>query len=577
MYEKAPYIQQNQNTKEEDPIEKLNTTLNQLLFSLKNKEAFPSTDIEPEINSEEEEDFEQIKDNEGEELLTQFENLNNINKNNSNISTEKENNKKKIIENNNLRNYRSLLEKIREIKNENLGFKNEIEEYQNIFNEMIKIVVNGVMMKESEMNDKYQNIVNKLLKDLELSKQKINKIDIDYKKRTNYNLQKFNNIINNNKIQKEQIEKNFQESIDNLEQEKNKLIKEKNNLIEEQKNKNIELNKLNDELVSLDKEKQNITQENEKLKAEINELNQNIDIINKNNEENIEKIILEKEEIINQLTQDLEKANTKMINQNKLIEKSKIKIEELEKWKKETKIILKQYEKEKFRLNELEKIFNQFQNLKNENKNTLKDIEKIKNEKIQLNKQNMVQKDLIEKYKNLNNDLNKEKEETKNNIDKLNKEIDELKYSKNKLKSENENIHLKDESTHKLRKIIENLKKQNKELEEKNNELFKRLELKEKTGKINKKLMNREKKPYKFENLQKLNLESFTFKRKKNHKEKFIISNNAKSNTSRLFPKNNKPNPSEENKDKIIIINKENLKLNDKNFYSTKNKHIKKK
>ena len=577
MYEKTPFIQQNQNTKEEDPIEKLNTTLNQLLFSLKNKEAFPSTDIEPEINSEEEEDFEQIKDNEGEELLTQFENLNNINKNDINISAEKQNNKKKIIENNNLRNYKSLLEKIREIKKENLGFKNEIEEYQNIFNEMIKIVANGVMMKESEMNDKYQNIVNKLLKDLELSKQKINKIDIDYKKRTNYNLQKFNNIINNNKIQKEQIEKNFQESIDNLEQEKDKLIKEKNNLIEEQKNKNIELNKLNDELISLEKEKQNITKENEKLKTEINELNQNIDIINKNNEENIEKIILEKEEIINQLTQDLEKANTKMINQNKLIEKSKIKIEELEKWKKETKIILKQYEKEKFRLNELEKIFSQFQNLKNENKNTLKDIEKIKNEKIQLNKQNMVQKDLIEKYKNLNNDLNKEKEEAKNNIDKLNKEIDELKYSKNKLKSENENIHLKDESTHKLRKIIENLKKQNKELEEKNNELFKRLELKEKTGKINKKLMNREKKPYKFENLQKLNLESFTFKRKKNHKEKFIISNNAKSITNRLFPKNNKTNPSEENKDKIIIINKENLKLNDKNFYSTKNKHIKKK
>ena len=103
------------------------------------------------------------------------------------------------------------------------------------------------------------------------------------------------------------------------------------------KNKNIELNKLNDELISLEKEKQNITKENEKLKTEINELNQNIDIINKNNEENIEKIILEKEEIINQLTQDLEKANTKMINQNKLIEKSKIKIEELEKWKRKQK------------------------------------------------------------------------------------------------------------------------------------------------------------------------------------------------------------------------------------------------
>ena len=577
MYEKSPYLQQNQNTKEEDPIEKLNTTLNQLLFSLKNKEAFPSTDIEPEINSEEEENFEQIKDNEGEELLTQFENLNNINKNNSHISNENENNKKKIIENNNLRNYKSVLEKIKEIKNENLGFKNEIKEYQNIFNEMLKIIINGVMMKESEMNAKYKNIVNKLRKDLELSKKKMNKIDIDYKKRTNSNLQKFNNIINNNKIQKEQIEKNFQESIDNLEQEKNKLIEEKNNLIEEQKNKNNELSKLNDELISLEKGKQNIMQENEKLKTEINELNQNIDIINKNNEENIEKLISEKDQIINQLTQDLEKANSKMINQNKIITQSQLKIEELEKWKKETKIILKQYEKDKSRLNELEKIFSQFQNLKNENKNTLKDIEKIKNEKIQLNKQNMVQKDLIEKYKNLNNDLNKEKEETKNNIDKLNKEIDDLKYSKNKLKSENENNHLKDESTHKLRKIIENLKKQNKELEEKNNELLKRLELKEKTGKINKKLIKREKKPYKFENLQKLNLESFNFKRKKNHKEKFIISNNAKSITSRLYPEINKTNASEENKEKIIIINKESLKLNDKNFSYTKKKHIKKK
>jgi epidermal growth factor receptor substrate 15 len=364
MFEKSPYISTNQNMKEEDPIEKLNLSLNQLIFSLKNKEAFSSTDIDVSLNSNnEEEDIEKIGDNEGEELLNQFENLNNINKNN-NISDEKLNEKidNKVNKKNFDKNKNIFLEKLKEIKNKNSEFKNEIKEYQNIFNEMIKIVANGVMMKESEMNDKYQNIVNKLLKDLELSKQKINKIDIDYKKRTNYNLQKFNNIINNNKIQKEQIEKNFQESIDNLEQEKNKLIEEKNNLIEEQKNKNIELNKLNDELISLEKEKQNITKENEKLKTEINELNQNIDIINKNNEENIEKIILEKEEIINQLTQDLEKANTKMINQNKLIEKSKIKIEELEKWKKETKIILKQYEKEKFRLNELEKIFNQFQN-----------------------------------------------------------------------------------------------------------------------------------------------------------------------------------------------------------------------
>jgi hypothetical protein len=37
MYENPSYIKSNQNMKEEDPIEKLNISLNQLLFSLKNK------------------------------------------------------------------------------------------------------------------------------------------------------------------------------------------------------------------------------------------------------------------------------------------------------------------------------------------------------------------------------------------------------------------------------------------------------------------------------------------------------------------------------------------------------------
>ena len=581
MYGKSSYIKSNQDLKEEDPIEKLNISLNQLLFSLKNKETFPSTDIEPELNSEEGEDIEPLKDNEGEDLLNQYENLNNINRNNINTSNGKNNNdnkvkNNKIMDNNNIKNNRLFLEKIREIKNENLGIKNEIEEYRNIFNGMIKIVINGTIMKENEINQKNKNIVDKLKKELELSKQKMNKMDLNYKEKTNSNLQKFNNIINNNKIQKEQIEKNYKESIDKLEQEKIKLIEEKNNLIEDQKNKSDELNKLNNELISLEKGKQKLTQENEKLKAEIKELNQNINIINKNNEEKIEKIILEKEEIINQLTQELETANTKIINQNKQIIQSKSKIEELQKWKMETKIILKQYEKDKNRLNELEGLFIQFQNLKNENKNTLKDIEKIKTEKIQLNKQNMVQKDLLEKYKNLNNDLNKEKEETKNNIDKLIKEIYELKYSKNKLKSENESIHHKDESTHKLRKIIENLKKKNKELEEQNKELIKRLEIKEKTGKINKLLLlSKQGKPHKFENLQKINLETFFFKRKKNGKEKFIVSNNIKSLTNRLYPKNNQTHTSSENKDKMFIA-KENLKLNNTNFPITKN-NIKKK
>ena len=199
MYEKTPYIPTNQNMKEEDPIEKLNISLNQLLFSLNNKEAFSSNDLEGSLNSKnKEEDFEKNEDNEGEELLNQFENLNNIYKNNNNISNENINEKKdnkinkKIFENN-MRNKSILLEKLKEIKNENLEFKDEIKKYQIIFNEMIKIVLNGVMMKETEINKKYKNNINKLKKELELNVKKMNKLDIDYKKTTNSNLKKFNN------------------------------------------------------------------------------------------------------------------------------------------------------------------------------------------------------------------------------------------------------------------------------------------------------------------------------------------------------------------------------------------------
>ena len=271
MFEKSPYISTNQNMKEEDPIEKLNLSLNQLIFSLKNKEAFSSTDIDVSLNSNnEEEDIEKIGDNEGEELLNQFENLNNINKNN-NISDEKLNEKidNKVNKKNFDKNKNIFLEKLKEIKNKNSEFKNEIKEYQNIFNEMIKIVINGVIIKEKEMNRKYKNNINKMKKELQLNLKKMNKLDIDYKKSTNSNLQKFNNIINNNKIEKEQIEKNYKDSLENLEQDKNKLIDEKNKLIEENKDTNDKLDKIKNELMLLEKEKEIITEQNKELKTKI--------------------------------------------------------------------------------------------------------------------------------------------------------------------------------------------------------------------------------------------------------------------------------------------------------------------
>ena len=52
------------------------------------------------------------------------------------------------------KNFWVLLEKIREIKNENLSCKKEINDYYIIFNQMIQVIIEGVIMKETEMNEK---------------------------------------------------------------------------------------------------------------------------------------------------------------------------------------------------------------------------------------------------------------------------------------------------------------------------------------------------------------------------------------------------------------------------------------
>ena len=72
----------------------------------------------------------------------------------------------------------------------------------------------------------------------------------------------------------------------------------------------------------------------------------------------------------------MQTANNNLKNKNEQLIESKIKLDELINTIKESKNIMKQYDKDKIRLIELEKIFNQCQNLKNENKNILKDIKR---------------------------------------------------------------------------------------------------------------------------------------------------------------------------------------------------------
>ena len=169
MYEKNNFIQTESTKNDEDPLEKLNISLNQLLFSLKNKEPFLSSETDTEIKSENEE-----INNEEENLLKQFDNLHNMNSHVNINFKKKEKNKKNIKE---------ILGKIKEIKNENNKNKNEMKEFNNIFNQMIKVIIEGTIMKETELKEKYKNIINKIKKELESTKKKMNKNSIDYKKR----------------------------------------------------------------------------------------------------------------------------------------------------------------------------------------------------------------------------------------------------------------------------------------------------------------------------------------------------------------------------------------------------------
>ena len=175
---------------------------------------------------------------------------------------------------------------------------------------------------------------------------------------------------------------------------------------------------------------------------------------------------------------------------------------------KDVKITLKENERIKSKINELEKELKQYKKVNNdiisknklmngENENVNKEIKIIKLEKNQLIKEINLKKELLEQYKKNINDLNKEKEEFFQQIQKLNNEMAELKNKNNRIAQINSGI--KVENVHKLKETIQTIKKEKKKLEEKYNELLKRFELKEKTNKINRNLLGRNK-SVKFEN-----------------------------------------------------------------------------
>ena len=275
----------------------------------------------------------------------------------------------------------------------------------------------------------------------------------------------FDDIIKENE---EEVNKNKNKRImnnENFEQEKEKILMQ------------IKIDNLNKELSKMKEKYQNFEKEKKLLEKSLNELKEiNNNLINntvKEEQKNNDKINIEEQNIINNLTKELNEAHQHIDILKNENEKLRNNINEIN------------AEKQKLEI-EKEKIDTDMQQLKLENEK-LKEEQKIKEENY--NQVTLNNKNLIEKYKNdldlqmqLNERINEEKEimqleiekykleiNNNNNIINQNKEINNIIAEKsNKLANENElkieieklkyNLAQKDEKIKQLEEI--NLEKE---------------------------------------------------------------------------------------------------------------------
>lgn len=424
------------------------------------------------------------------------------------IISYRKNNDHQVNKESNLNKYKSILEKIKQMRNVNENNKKEILEYQNNCNKILQTIIENISKKEKGINERHEEKINSMIDEINTYKNKINELIINNKKNMKLNIQKIQKITNQNKIQKEQIKIKYELIIKELQEDKNNLIKDKNIYIfrfEELEEAKMKLNK---EIISLIKEKEQLNQENEKLKEQINQLNRDMENINKNNKEQVEKLNIEYENKIKILSEEIDQLKNEIKDKTNELNESKKEIRKFQNLMKDVKITLKENEKNKSTINEFEKELKQYKKvnseiisknklLNDENENIIREIKISKMEKNQLNKEMSLKKELLEQYKKNINDLSKENEELIHNIQKLNKEIKELKNKNDKIIQINNGI--KVENVHKLKETIQSIKKEKMKLEEKYKDLLKRFELKEKTNKINNHLLGRNKSA-KFEN-----------------------------------------------------------------------------
>lgn len=201
-------------------------------------------------------------------------------------------------------------------------------------------------------------------------------------------------------IDLKKIKMNYQEELKSLQQEKTQLKRELDELTRSQTKTEITIKHLNSQISSLQKEKLAAEHRTQSCKGEANNLQ---DQYKKVQEQLLQKIEVEKE---NQ--QEIQMLKNELAKSHQVSETLKQKIEELNTWNTETKLLMKQIQSES------EKITLEKQSIQRKN-DALKALadgfkEQLRTTNEQLHKQTIMEQEFICKIKSLEVDLAKAKD-----------------------------------------------------------------------------------------------------------------------------------------------------------------------
>ncbi|XP_065488904.1 dystonin isoform X13 [Caloenas nicobarica] len=201
-------------------------------------------------------------------------------------------------------------------------------------------------------------------------------------------------------IDLKKIKMNYQEELKSLQQEKTQLKRELEELTRSQTKTEITIKHLNSQISSLQKEKLAAEHRTQSCKGEANNLQ---DQYKKVQEQLLQKMEVEKE---NQ--QEIQMLKNELAKSHQVSETLKQKIEDLNKWNTETKLLMKQIQSES------EKVTLEKQSIQRKN-DALKALadgfkEQLRTTNEQLHKQTIIEQEFICKIKSLEVDLAKAKD-----------------------------------------------------------------------------------------------------------------------------------------------------------------------